>query len=359
MTADVVGGVWDFALVLASALRRQSGADVTLLALGEPSRDQRSAADAAHVDLRHVPVKLEWMRGAESDVDRTRLMVAEVAHAVSADVIHANHFVAACAPTDIPVVLTLHSDVLSWWRWTLGGQADASEWQSYVALVHAALERAAVVVAVSHFLAGEVAELYTLTRTVRVIHNGWPAVRPEHVQPARPFTFVAGRLWDAAKNVELVVRAAHGWDSGPVFLAGQAHHPESGRSANLADPLHVLGFVPPSRLAVWLQQAAIYLSPARYDPFGLLPLQAALADCALLLSDIPSYRELWDGAACFFRSDDPDDLRRSWSWLMSTATERRELAHRAHARAGSRYTTSSMAEAYLAVYAGARGRVAA
>ena len=34
--------------------------------------------------------------------------------------------------------------------------------------------------------------------------------------------------------------------------------------------------------------------PARYEPFGLSILEAALSGCALVLGDLPSLRELWD-----------------------------------------------------------------
>ena len=36
-----------------------------------------------------------------------------------------------------------------------------------------------------------------------------------------------------------------------------------------------------------------------YEPFGLAVLEAAQAGCALVLSDIPTHREMWDGAAIF------------------------------------------------------------
>ena len=37
----------------------------------------------------------------------------------------------------------------------------------------------------------------------------------------------------------------------------------------------------------------------RFEPFGLAVLEAARAGCALVLSDIATFRELWDGAALF------------------------------------------------------------
>src|SRR5262249_36010438 len=38
-------------------------------------------------------------------------------------------------------------------------------------------------------------------------------------------------------------------------------------------------------------------------------LEAALSRCALVASDIPSFRELWDGVAVFFADNDADSLR--------------------------------------------------
>jgi glycosyltransferase involved in cell wall biosynthesis len=48
--------------------------------------------------------------------------------------------------------------------------------------------------------------------------------------------------------------------------------------------------------------------PSLYEPFGLAPLEAALRGCALVLSDIGSFRELWDGCAAFFPRGDAEVL---------------------------------------------------
>jgi glycosyltransferase involved in cell wall biosynthesis len=94
----------------------------------------------------------------------------------------------------------------------------------------------------------------------------------------------------------------------------------------------------------------VYLSPARYDPFGLMPLQAALNGCALLLSDIPSYRELWHGVAVFFHSNDAADLRRQWSRLLDQPDLALDLGTHARKRAFERYSASRMTKAYRHVY---------
>ena len=48
-----------------------------------------------------------------------------------------------------------------------------------------------------------------------------------------------------------------------------------------------------------MARTAVFVSPALYEPFGLAVLEAAQAGCALVLSDIPTFRELWDGVALF------------------------------------------------------------
>jgi glycosyltransferase involved in cell wall biosynthesis len=355
LTTDVVGGVWDFSVTLAAEL--QADWQVTLLALGEPSPTQCRDAAAAGAQLRVEPVKLEWMQDSGADVAYTRQRIGHIA-AEGFDVIHANQFAAACADTHIPIVLTLHSDVLSWRRGTLGTSVISDEWAGYTGLLREALMRANYVVAVSRFLADEVRDLYNCDVDIDVIHNGWSCGVGADVE-RQPITLMAGRVWDAAKNIPLVAEAASGWSPGHVRVAGEHQHPETGATADVPPPLQPLGVLPRQELEALMDQTSIYLSPARYDPFGLLPLQAAQHGCALLLSDIPSYRELWDGAACFFKSDSAGDLRRKWRLLLEHADLRHILAGAAHARAVSSYSAERMAADYRDAYARVRLRLAA
>jgi glycosyltransferase involved in cell wall biosynthesis len=278
--------------------------------------------------------------------------VAQVARQVGADVVHANQFAAACADVDRPVVLTLHSDVLSWRRWTLGDASCPSEWRSYADLVATSVTRADTVVAVSRFLADEVTDLYGVQRPIGVVHNGWPA--PSSVTCDRePFTLTAGRVWDAAKNIPLLADAASGWDPGAVYLAGDNNHPDGG-TAQIPAPLRALGFLDHDALDALLDRAKLYISAARYDPFGLLPLQAALRGCQLLLSDIPSYREVWGDSATYFRSGDAADLRTQWQHVLTAPASD---AAQGHAR--KHLSVERMTEDYLALYVQSRQVVAA
>src|SRR5690606_35787981 len=88
----------------------------------------------------------------------------------------------------------------------------------------------------------------------------------------------------------------------------------------------------------------------RYEPFGLAPLEAALAGCALVLADIPTYRELWEGCGEFYPPGDAAALAAAIRGLMDAEGRRRALAEAARARAAERYSPERMARQYEALY---------
>ncbi len=336
LTTDTVGGVWDFCSALTRELE-DAGHQVTILALGEPP----SQLD----NLISAPLKLEWMADSAADVRLSQQLLRDLVADLKPDVVHANQFALAAVPLDVPVVLTAHSDVFSWHKW-VRRQPAGPEWDAYKALVQTGLREANAVVAVSAFLASELTQLYSLTREVEVIHNGIPLQPRPGGGPRQPLTMLAGRAWDPAKNIPLAAAAAQG----QVVFAGPLESPDTGETVELGPKVRTLGHLSQPDLLSWLGQARVYLSPALYDPFGLLPVQAALSGCALLLSDIPSYRELWDGAAVFFRPEDDSDLRTTWRALLEDDDLCRRMAAHAHRRATERYDARRMAGGYTAAY---------
>jgi glycogen synthase len=99
-----------------------------------------------------------------------------------------------------------------------------------------------------------------------------------------------------------------------------------------------------------LARASIYASPARYEPFGLSVLEAALSHCALVLGDIPSLREIWSDAAVFVEPDNENALSAALNRLIEETADRREMAHRAYAHA-LQYSSARMAGSYMRAYA--------
>jgi glycosyltransferase involved in cell wall biosynthesis len=96
-------------------------------------------------------------------------------------------------------------------------------------------------------------------------------------------------------------------------------------------------------------RAAVFAAPARYEPFGLGPLEAARARCALVLGDIPSLREVWGDAALFVDPSDDDALAAAIRRLIDDDPLRSEMAERARARACG-FTPERTAAGYLEVY---------
>jgi glycosyltransferase involved in cell wall biosynthesis len=164
-----------------------------------------------------------------------------------------------------------------------------------------------------------------------------------------------GRLWDAAKNMSSLEAAAKlmRW---PVYVAGDAQHPDGGRRT--LDSVHTIGRLASEELQPWFAHAGIYALPALYEPFGLSVLEAALSGCPLVLGDIPSLREIWGEAAVYVPPSDHEALALCVNCLTVKQGAREELGRRARARALS-FTMDRMIEGYLRVYTQARARYGA
>ncbi|MGH8635558.1 MAG: glycosyltransferase, partial [Burkholderiales bacterium] len=135
-----------------------------------------------------------------------------------------------------------------------------------------------------------------------------------------------------------------------VYVAGEERSPE-GRTADLRN-VRLLGRLAPVEMLGWFCRASIYVHPAYYEPFGLSVLEAALSRCALILSDIPSLREMWDGCALFVTPEDANALSGALRSLIASASLRGMLAARAYDRALG-LNPNGMAEQYLEAYAAA------
>ena len=107
---------------------------------------------------------------------------------------------------------------------------------------------------------------------------------------------------DEAKNIHTLAAAAEGlpWR---VRVAGAKTDPSG--HLRLPENVEYCGRLSAADVADQMALASIYCLPARYEPFGLSVLEAALAGCALVLGDIPSLRENWKDAAVSSRQTTP------------------------------------------------------
>jgi len=345
MTTDSVGGVWSYAVELARALGPLN-IDVTLACLGPlPRAHQYAAVNALdNVELVTADYRLEWMPDCEDDLDRAGDWLLELEARIQPDIIHLNGYAHGALPFAAPTLIVGHSCVLSWWRAVKGGDAPPS-WDGYRRRVRAGLNGADAVVAPTAWMLSQLLGSYDARFSGLVINNGRRRADYRPGQPAK-YVLAAGRSWDQAKNLETLDDAAASlpW---PVRVAGPtidpSGQPVAARNVELIGALasHVLGW----RMA----QASIFVHPARYEPFGLAPLEAGLSGCALVLGDISSLREIWGDAAVFVAPDDSEALAAALRELIDDPKRRATMASRAELRA-KRYGVARMVAAYHDLY---------
>ncbi|BDG07479.1 glycosyltransferase family 4 protein [Anaeromyxobacter paludicola] len=347
LTADTVGGVFTYAAELSRALLAR-GVEVELATLGAPlSVSQRRAlAGLRGLGLHESAFRLEWMDDPWDDVARAGEWLLALEARLRPDVVHLGQYAPGALPFAAPKVVVGHSCVLSWFEAVRGAPAPAA-FDRYRAEVRRGLGAAGRVVAPSRAMLRALVRHHGPLPPARVVPNGRDAggFRPA---AKRPFVLAAGRLWDEAKNLAALDALASRlpW---PVYLAGDVAEPGSERRLESGGGALLLGRLSSDELATWLGRAAVYALPARYEPFGLSILEAALSGCALVLGDVESLRENWEDSALFAPPDDPEALGAALRRLAADDDLRARLAGRARARA-ARFTPEAMAEGYLAVY---------
>ena len=343
MTADTVGGVWTYALQLIAALAKH-GVQITLATMGRSCTPSQldEAARLSNLTLVESDYKLEWMDDCQADVDAAGDWLMELESTVQPDLVHLNGYVHGALPWKAPVLVVGHSCVLSWWAAVRRTELP-QEWNWYRREVARGLRSADLVVAPSRAMLAELHRYYGPLPRAQTIHNGCEV---STFSPGRKesFIFTAGRLWDDAKNVRALKDVA-GKLSWPIYLAGSEH---GERDCEIHGAVS-LGHLSHEQVRNWLSRAAIYALPARYEPFGLSILEAALSGCALVIGDIPSLREIWGETAAYVAPEDHKGIREAITSLIDDPARRIEMAERARVRA-QLYTSQRMAAGYVSAY---------
>jgi glycosyltransferase involved in cell wall biosynthesis len=199
--------------------------------------------------------------------------------------------------------------------------------------VQRAIEAADVIIAVSHFTAEEIRDVFKVDATrLRVVHNGLdharfraPATNPasneirsKYNLPKGFYLFVGPH--SRKKNLRLIVEAyalQRGSGTGvlPVVVVGDprrsALYTETASLIHQAKLKHLflfLGMVPDSELPDLYASARALIYPSLYEGFGLPPLEAMACGTAVIASNAASLPEVLGKAALIVDPVDPESL---------------------------------------------------
>lgn len=353
MTADAVGGVWQYATGLAAALAPRF--KTVLAVMGPPPPEAAcEAAERAGVRLVHTGLPLDWLAVDETAIRSSAAAIADVAAECRADIVHLNTpALAGLARFPAPAIAVAHSDLATWWA-CMEGSALPADFAWRAQLTAQGLAAAARVVAPSASYGEALHRAFRLSVAPSVVHNGRV---PLDLPPAfsRAEALTVGRLWDRSKGMAVLDRSAMRL-SVPLLAAGPLEGPR-GESVYIRHA-RALGTVDEKGLAGLLAGRPVFVSAARYEPFGLAVLEAAQAGCALVLSDIPTFRELWEGAACFVPAQDDAGFAAAIEALIGDPARRHALGEAARL-ASAPFTVQAMAAGMHAILAPLASRRAA
>ena len=346
ITLDAVGGIWRYTIDLARGL---AAYDVSCLLAGfgpEPDAEQRAECAAVpNVEMVWTGEPLDWMVTDPGALDPVAGRLAALGRRWGADVLHLNvPSQAVGLACDCPVIVASHSCVPTWWEAMRDTELPVA-WKWQLERNRTGLRRADLVLACSESHGAALRRVYDTLPPMRVVYNSSPAVL-KHMRSDEPMVFAAGRWWDESKNGAVLDAAALStpW---PILLAGSPVGPNGQRA--VFQNVGTLGSLLHDDVLRMMRRASIFAAPSRYEPFGLAVVEAATSGMALVLADIPTFRELWDGAALFVKPDDADDWGRAFTRLAGDEPLRGRLAAQAAHRA-TRFNVQRQVAEVHAIY---------
>jgi len=211
----------------------------------------------------------------------------------------------------IPLVLTVHSlePLRPWKREQLGGGYDFSCW-----VEKTAIEMADAVIAVSESTKSDVLRLFNVNPArIHVIHNGIDlaeyttrqdaeVLRRYGIDPGLPYILFVGRI-TRQKGIMHLVRALRHLEPGfqIVLCAGSPDTPEIAAEMKTAvdaaksareDIVWIEKMVPKEDLIAIYSQAALFVCPSIYEPFGIINLEAMACGIPVVASAVGGIPEV-------------------------------------------------------------------
>jgi glycosyltransferase involved in cell wall biosynthesis len=354
VTADTIGGVWTYTRELVTGLAAR-GIRITLVSFGGVPEEAQRAWLEGLAGVTYLPTgfSLEWMEDAAGEISDSARYLRNVIQERRPDLLHLSQYCYGSLDVSQPKVVVAHSDVMSWSQTVQRALPDDAWAAWYRKTVGEGLAGADVVVAPSRWMLDRIEDIYGQQPNSRVVYNGRTPGLFDPRADKQDYAASVGRLWDEGKQWQLLMQLTD--VPLPILLAGatalageQADESIAGRTGGAGTQFK--GHLSEGEMRELLSRAAIYIATSKYEPFGLAPLEAALSGCAILANDIPSLREIWGDAACYFRKDDAESLGEKLAALHGDRELCAKYASRAYERARQRYTAERMVDEYLQIY---------
>ncbi|MDT4893758.1 MAG: glycogen synthase [Pseudonocardiales bacterium] len=374
----VVGGLGRHVDALARELVA-AGHEVQVVTRGEAGsavdelrdgvRVRRAAADPVAIDFTTESL-LAWALASEHALIRAALPIVR---RWRPDVVHAHDWLVAqggitlAEAAHAPLVVTIHATEAGRHQGWLPAPLNLAIHSVERWLAH----RAAAVITCSDATRAEALSLFEVPpEHVTVVPNG---IRPESwrtgartVAAARarhagdgPLLMYAGRLVHE-KGVQHLIDAVPAlkqrWPGLRLLVAGTGVYEDElqarARRRRVSRVVEWAGFVPEDELAPMLAAADVVVVPSRYEPFGIVALEAAAARVPLVVSRTGGLRDLVAAgiATASFETGDVAGLVSAVSEVLGDPTAAATAVRRAARRVGRDYTWHAVAAATAAVY---------
>ncbi len=345
LTTNNVGEIWTYAMELSRKLGDEA-VSVALATMGWPltPEQHREARSLYNLKIFESHYKPEWMENPWEDIERAGTWLLRLRDDFQPDIIHLNSYTFGSLDWGLPVIITGHSDAISRWL-AIHQELPAHRFDEYREKVRLGIAGADQLVTPTQAMLDILDEFYGPLDKGLVIPNGRdPGIFPP--KPKEPFILACGRMWDEAKNVRILDEVASNL-SWPIRIIGE--NQSMGTAGGRQSSLQLSGRLSTADWIDNLERASIYILPAKYEPFGISALEAGLAGCALVLSDLPSLREVWQDSALYIPPCDSTAITHTLTRLIEDEEMRHQYADRAYLQALN-YSSDSMGTAYLRLY---------
>lgn len=340
ISTDNLGESYTFSVDLATYLQNY-GIDVVLAITGFSLTPQQKK-DLQDFEYYFEEFKQEWMVNPWNDIREAGKWLMRIKKTVRPDILHLNSFALGGLQWNLPLIITMHSCILSRSQ-AVYNKSAVTENAKYRRMSQRGLRNADVVTSSTRAMLSYADKMYGPLKKSMVIPKGRSSYLYQ-TDVKEKYIFSTGQLWDDAKNLKLILKAAPeiGY---PVYIAGDNNNLQIN---NLPKNVFFTGKLPFPQLVDWLANAFIFLLPAKYEPFGYPFLEAAFSKCALVGGDIPTLREIWQDTMLYVSGK--KQLIKTVNGLMQDKELMYLYGQKAYEHAMENYRVEKMARHYFDLY---------